>query len=204
MAKISWKQLTYDIAQACRDALGNNNIIKVKDLPDTIRGLNSFSSSTVEPREVTNGEITYNSEGRLIGSAPFTYEGYINTVDGDTNYKVLTNIEDGQSSINISTSPINIDSYAALGIMYGNGKYIIHSGSSILYSTDGNTWTEANYPIPEYTNDEDAEFVDNSVSDIIFMDSAYTNGKFMITAEAVSNFGTYMIYISEEIGRAHV
>ena len=157
MAKISWKQLTYNIAQACRDVLGNNNIIKVKDLPDTIRGLGSLSSSTVEPREVTHGEITYNSEGRLIGSAPFTYEGHKQVAD-------ITSWEIEETYGGDITK-----------VAYCKDRFIILEYSGTMeYSMDGIDWASAILPEMMWWNDVtygDGKFI--AVGDTVYEDMGH-------------------------------
>jgi hypothetical protein len=63
MGKISWKQLTYDIADATREAYGTTDKIALIDLPDMISAL-----------YVCNGKIHFSS------TAPTAADGNDNDV----------------------------------------------------------------------------------------------------------------------------
>jgi hypothetical protein len=47
------------------------------------------SDATITEYDVMNGEIAYGPEGKITGTAPFNY---IETVDGNVNYKLLNEV----------------------------------------------------------------------------------------------------------------
>lgn len=88
MAKTTWKQVVYDVADAIRTVLNNENLIAVGDLASTIQTLKDTSDATVSSFDVGKDEVAYGPEGKIIGTAPFNFV----TQNNETlEYKVLEN-----------------------------------------------------------------------------------------------------------------